>query len=265
MPTSTINGIATPSHTTGYVGAQITCAMDLPLTRASASGVRPIAITGIALYLSGNGASRTVTLGIASRRTAAFSIANNANAVLTSVIPLTTYATALNTAATTSFSIGVYSPSGSYHFGRAADAGNNIVGYSLGAGYSLVGQILYAQVASQPLTLSLSSSGGNIVATWTPPSDNGGSTVTGYTIQYADNSDFTGAITTTSATASKTFVDPGGTTFVRVAAQNYFYSWPEQLLSPWSTTANISTGPTPPPPGTLSGMRWDGTQEVPIS
>lgn len=257
MPTGVaINGISTPTVYTSYIDQPIYCNLKLPLTRQSQLDKRPISITGVALYLSGNGASRTLTAGVGAARSSSFSVANSGSASLTSTKSLT--ANALDTATFTSTTVGIYLPSGSYHFARAANSGNAIVGFSGGAGQSLVGTFDYVQVPTAPYDLSLSTSGGNITATWTAPTDNGGSSVTGYSIEYADNELFTGSTTVTSATTSKVFaVSPGSDYYVRVAAQNSIYSWAEHPTSVWSDVASTSAG--------ISGFRWDGSQEVPLT
>lgn len=136
--------------------------------------------------------------------------------------------------------------------------GNTITGFSGGSGQTLVGTLTYIQVPTAPYDLVLTPGSGDITATWSVPTDDGDSAITGYSIEYADNADFVGSTVVTSATASKTFSVTGGSDyFVRVAAQNAFYLWSEKPMSEWSAVSSTSAG--------ISGFRWDGSQEVALT
>jgi hypothetical protein len=78
--------------------------------------------------------------------------------------------------------------------------------------------------------------------TWTPPTDNGGSTVTSYTLQVALNSTFTSGLTyvTTSATSGVyPGLTPGTQYYTRVAATNGIGTGPWSGIGTFTTMAGI--------------------------
>ncbi len=258
MPSSVnINNLSGPSSTSGYNGVGMECRFDLPLTRVSHLGTRPIIVTGIALYLAGRSASRTITLGVGSARTAAFSLSSAGSASLIGAQSISAGFT--NTATSPSTTVGTYSPSGSYYFGRATQSGNTITNFSLGANSSLVGTFNYAEVPTAPFNLVLTPGSGNVTATWDAPTSTGDSAITGYTLQYGTDPSFSTSTEVTTAAGTRTAVfsvSPGNDYYVRVAAKNGLFSLAGAPMSVWSLTASTSVG--------IAGFRWDGTQEVAI-
>lgn len=250
-----INGFSSPEKVKGYNSSASSCTLYLPSARLSQLGTRPLRINSIALYVSGYGASRTVTFGIGGAVTSSFTVSSAGSASLTSAQSIT--ADFGNTTLTPTTTVGISSTSGTYYLGRSTQSGNTISNFSLGANQSLVGTYTYIQVPVAPYDLSLTAGGGSLSATWSAPADNGGSSVTGYVLQYSTDPTFATFTTRTPSGTSDTFSVSPGDYYVRVAAKNAINSIAGGPTSAWSTVASTSAG--------IGGVRWDGTQEVALT
>lgn len=101
---------------------------------------------------------------------------------------------------------------------------------------------------SAPYSLSASQPSINAVAlNWAAPSDNGGTAVTSYTVQIAQNPSFTGGWTAWEANAtSATIGGIGGLVYFRVRANN------SQGAGPWSSGVTVNMATQPGTPGAPS-------------
>jgi hypothetical protein len=137
------------------------------------------------------------------------------------------------------------SPGTSYTFAAAISGAYNGVTPSHSVAYSVP---VAKPTAPTGLNLSAITAGGMTVK-WTQPSNWGGNDTDDYTLQYADNSGFTGATTITvnnATTYVATGLDPATTYYWRVAAKN------SAGTGPYSSVANAATLPaTAGPPQNL--------------
>jgi hypothetical protein len=115
-------------------------------------------------------------------------------------------------------------PDGSFYFGRESGTGSvDSYGTSFG---QLSGSVEYYEVPTAPTSVTVTQAGveNAVDVAWTAPSDNGGSAITSYQIQWSYNSDFSGSTvvgTGSSATTYKlTGLSYGSTVYVKVAAVN---------------------------------------------
>ena len=107
-----------------------------------------------------------------------------------------------------------------------------------------------ATAPATPTSVTANLSGADINVSWSAPANNG-SQITGYTVEYADNADFTNALSVESAGTSTTLTGliAGSTYYVRVKANNVLGS------SAWTQSASCITKA----PVVISGSPWFGT------
>jgi len=250
MPTSAVNGHATPNASVGYTEGWVSQSIGIPVGRTAANGQGPILVTALQLYISGRGASRTVSVTLGSAGTGSFGVGSSSSA---QQVNLGISALFGNGGSATL----QYNFSGSCYFGRYTGAGGTIAGaFGSFSGY-LAGVMTYAEAPTAPTLVSVTKSGANAVVTITGSSDNGGSAITGYVIQYATNAGFTtgvGSKETTSGTTTITGLTPGVTYYFRVAARNAVTA-AAGTTSTWSATGSLLM--------TTGGTVWNGTGWVP--
>lgn len=203
------------SYTDGWVQ---TTGIGIANGRVMANGSDAIMLTALLGYVSGRGASRTISLTFAGASTGNFTRASAGSASSTGWIGT---GSTLTSASSGTFRI---TGSGSFYFGRASSGGlaTNASGFTwsgdLGGGYR------YVEAPSAPRSLALALTGvsGEVQATWLAPSDNGGSSVTGYRLEHADNAGMAGSTLLQPATSGMIIdgLTPGSTVHVRVAAEN---------------------------------------------
>ena len=104
-----------------------------------------------------------------------------------------------------------------YYVRVAALDSGNVVGK-----YTASKLINTFNVASAPSGLKATAANGSSVVTWNAPTTLGGTTVTDYTLEYADNSSFTNSTSVTAAGRTKTItgLNIGTTYYYRVKANN---------------------------------------------
>ena len=112
-------------------------------------------------------------------------------------------------------------PGSTYHF-RVAATNDVTEHFGTKGFYSGTVSAFIAGVPGAPTSLTVSPSVGQASLDWVAPADNGGSVLTGYTVDYATNSGFSGALSTTSSTTNRTItgLTNGATYFFRVRATN---------------------------------------------
>jgi len=212
----------------------------------SQDGSKYIQITGISVAVSGRNAPRTVALGLWDSalsligNTANFSISASVSAVPTQIKNLES-PTLINTTSTTLINAGFWClGSQAVYYQKAepstgtsdiiydSEANTQISNFTnsgtLEAGKTLVGTLEYATVPSQ-ITNAIAYEGNtNATFIWAPPSSDGGSPITSYTVQMATDAAFTsGVVTFTGITGTSTVVTGltnGVDYYFRVAAVN---------------------------------------------
>ena len=219
MPTQAFVGGSSPdsvaSYSDGYVYSD---GNTVPLGRVAANGQRPVIVNQILGYISGRGASRTVSMQFGSASTSNFTEASEGSASSTGLKSISAFYANGGTARVR------YNFSGSCYFGRDSSAGDTYNGSGFNWSGALSGYVNYVESPAAPAAPTLGPrAGGEMDITWVAPA-NGGSTITGYRVEIATDAGFTsivqtlnvGAVLTTRATG----LVPGVMYYVRVAAKN---------------------------------------------
>lgn len=243
MPTIAINGAPSPDHTTGFTGFTPThCQASLPVATIAANGNRPIQITALQLYLGGNGAARTVHSYVADASganeadTGTYTVGAASGAATTGLVSLTKN---VSSALGQDFMVGFAGESGSIYFGRTADGGRTVQDGSdttSFANYTLAGSFSYIQVPSAPTLSMNSTSGTSATLGWTPPGDNGGGTITGYTIQYSTDPTFATSSSVTPTGLSTTIT---GLTGLSSGTVWYFHAGARNAAADAASTTSV--------------------------
>lgn len=193
----------------------------LPTTATqAANGNRPVYVNTAKCYWAGKGGSRSITLAIGGKASAAKSVASASAAFDSGNIAIGYLS--LN-GGTVEVKI---DSNGSFYFGRDSSAGSSVDADGYTWGGALSGSLDYFTVPTAPtsVTASQATTENAVNVSWSAPSSNGGSAITSYTIQWAYNSSFTGSstiVTGSSATSYKiTGLTYGSTVYVKVAAVN---------------------------------------------
>lgn len=138
--------------------------------------------------------------------------------------------------------------------GRGEKAGINIVSESPSgfgwSNYSLYGRVYYQTLPNRPGRPSGSgdeSTPGVLSVSWSAPSDDGDSDITGYLLQYSKSSNFTSPTTVEVSGTQKTLsgLDEGDEYYFRVAAEN-------DVAIAWGTTSDWSSTGSAVAPGSPS-------------
>lgn len=148
-----------------------------------------------------------------------------------------------------------YDPNGGglgISFGSIADGNRNIHNYNgvvVWSGIRFAAGIYYRQCPSQCGTPQVRDDGyGNVYVSWSGPSDDGGTGLWGYTIQWSRSSNFSPVVGTEypGGTAWSKQLTEGETWYFRVAARNEVTNYAGSGGGPWSATGSITTRVTPP-------------------
>lgn len=248
MASFTING-ASLTQKWSYVADPDAwwCYATMPTgTPADPSGDRRQLITSVAVAIAGQNATKTYSVFVADsgggdRKTSSNYTVGYATAA--SLQPARALSSTKKVTAGGTIRVGFNQVTSPILVGRGEKAGINIVsegptGYGW-SGYSLYGTIYYATLPNAPGSLSLSSTQdnpGQVTASWAVPSNNGGSSITGYSLQYSKASNFSTSTTVSVAGTSKTItgLDQGVLYYFRVAAIN-------GVATAWSTTSAYSS------------------------
>lgn len=249
MPTSAVNGHATPNASVGFTEGWVSQSIGIPVGRAAANGQGPILVTALQLYISGRGSSRTVSVTLGSAGTGSFGVGASSSA---QQVNLGISALFGNGGSATL----QYNFTGACYFGRYTGAGGTIAGaFGSFSGY-LAGVMTYAEAPTAPTLVSVTKSGANAVVTIAGSSDNGGSAITAYRVEYATDAGFVaggGAVETLSSSVTITGLTPGLTYYFRVAAKNAVTN-AAGTTSTWSATRSLLM--------TTGGKVWNGTSWV---
>lgn len=220
MPTFAFNGENT-WNLAGYVldGGNIECAIAIPAGGYVANnGQNLVLITGLHPFWSARGSACSASAQVGSQGTVGFTLP-----VGTSGTQLGLGLSAIFDAPTTQ--VLQLNFSGAINFGHIAHSGVNIAGNYSESNSTIGGYFDYAYVPG-PCNIGamvVTSTSGQLNMNFGGPSDNGGSGILNYRVQYATNSAFTtgvGNITTASGSQPVTGLTPGTTYWFRVAANN---------------------------------------------
>lgn len=247
-----INGNGSPSYTANYAWNEVNGTLYLPTTRTAHNGTTPLWITGVSMYLTGNGAARDVQMRIGGAYTGGFTVgrgySGNASTGMVGID-----AKFGNSGGSTGIG---HDPVGSapVWFGLAP-SGDTMVAPSDGPYYfysrSYAGQYEYIQVPAAPTTptadLVTSSS---FRLSWAASGDVGGGSIIGYLIQVSPTSNFSSSVQSFNATGSPYTISglsAGTTYYARVLTKNQIYSnFGGNPGSPWSGTRTVTTIINPP-------------------
>lgn len=202
-------------------GVWLRSKISLPTGRAMFNGSTACLVTAIGAYVGGYFATRSIRLQLGTKATGYFNVGSDSPPVAFSGYK--SISDALVNGGTAWFYI--LHNTGRVYFGRSSTSGSNGVFNSNGYGWSgiLGGALRYVEAPSAPRSVSVVSSvAGQATVDWSAPSSDGGTSVTGYVIQYSTSSSFTGAKSTTSTSTSKTLtgLTPGLRYYFRVMATN---------------------------------------------
>ena len=159
----------------------------LPSGRNPTSGGPTYAlITSLGAFVSGRGATRTITLGFEGTAYGSpFTVASASSANDTGLQP----ASIVTNGGTDTFRI---SSSGSFYFGRGGAGGPSSDRYGTLFSNVLYGYYTYVSAPTAPLTPGVTApTPTSASVTWTAPSDNGDTPITGYRLDYSTSNVFT--------------------------------------------------------------------------
>jgi Fibronectin type III domain len=188
--------------------------------RTAANGQGPVLITSIGQYMAGNGGARTMYLSLGSITTGAISVPSAGSATVK-------YSGSCNglvaNGANLRYTVNA-SPNGSFFFARQTSGGTIIDSYGTWGSGIPGGSYNYNESPTAPQTPGVTGGVGEATITWTAPSSDGGSSITGYKVEYATNSGFTtgvGSVTVGNVlTTTVTGLTNGITYWFRIYAIN---------------------------------------------
>lgn len=256
-------------YTEGY--AVNNAATALVAARLAADGTRPRIITHVAGAVSGRGATRTVRMYLGGSAVT-MSRASAASAQDTGY----QNSSDLFVANGGSLGFGYDNMSGSCYFGRSSTSGaSGITGAFVSFTGTLGGGYRYVESPTAPSGLAASSPEPGVVdLSWAAPSDNGGTSITGYQVKRATNAGMTADVEWFDAGNNLSYEDdtatPGSTYYYQVFAENAVTEAAE-TTGVGSSVASVTvqaggrrwTGSAEVAAGTL--VRWNGSAEVPIT
>lgn len=221
--------------------------IDLPSGRKMANGSTKAMITALFAYVGGYGASRSITIHLGSAATKAFTVPAQPSDDGTGYKATNKV---LVDGGTARFS--VVGPSyGGLYFGHGGD------GTTYGpAGYSrsgaLGGAYSWIEAPAAPTMRSVTTgAGGKVTAFFEMTGDNGGASITGWYLQYADNASFTNATIVESSGTSVLTLNPGTKYWFRAAGGNAVTD-EVGTYGPWSSALTATTVGLPSAPRTLT-------------
>lgn len=245
-------GVAvTQSYTDRYVYSD---GVPLPTGRTMASGSRACLITSVRGFAAGRGGARAMSISLGPRTSGAFTVGSAGSAQNTGWRDIDDW---LVQGGTTRFTLNF---TGSTYFGRD-NVGSGIDSYgtnfgNLGGGYLYVQSPSEARISVGPSEIN----SGGFRTTVYAPGDDGGSSITGYRVQWARNSAFTvgfGEVDAGTGTTEYTGFDVGTRYYFRVAAKNAVTN-AAGTFAPWSAVeSDVAPGP-PSAPRSLTATAVSG-------
>lgn len=214
--TYAFNGQNTYDNSSFEAGAgTVSCPIYIPTGRQLANGAVPLQIVDVHPFWSGRGAARNAHLEIGPYGTGTFALPAGSSGTQLGLGLVGYYGAGYQTLAMTA--------DGPHNFGRKAGvSGINISDSSGGWANSTIGGYFSYNVApaapSVP-TVALTP-GGKAHVTFSGSGDTGGTGITGWLLQYATNSSFSGATTVASSGTSDLSLTPGVQYWFRAAGRN---------------------------------------------
>lgn len=228
----------TQSYTDDYV---YTDGIGLPTGRAMANGSRACLIQSVSAYASGRGGARAVSISFGPRTTSAFTVGAAGSAANTGWRDISDW---LVQGGTTRVQLNF---TGSTFFGRSSE-GLSRDSYGTAFG-QLGGGYQWAQSPNNPTMENASPTGrdGVIHVNFRGASDDGGSPITGYRLQWSRSSTFGSNVTSLDTASGVHDIDDllaGDRYYFRVAAKNAVTA-AAGTVGPWS---NVISAVAPGPP-----------------
>lgn len=227
MTTLNFQGGGTPDVTssfTGYGSVYSSTAANgvaLPTTgRVDSKGNKPILVGSAQVYWAGKGGTRQLRIGIAGYYSSFVSVGSAGSASASGF--KTVNAIFLNGG--NQYVTIDENGTGGFYFGRQTGSSGSTDGHTNWG--KLSGSVEYYQVPTAPTSVTVAQAAleNAVNISWSAPSDNGGTAVTSYSIQWSYNSDFSGSTTVTTGTTATTYkltgLVYGSTVYVKVAAIN---------------------------------------------
>lgn len=248
-------GGSTTSFTDNYVYTPIS----LPSGRAALNGIGYALITALRAYVAGRSGARTVSLyldGVGG--TGAFGVGSAGSAADTGFVGCSL----LVAGGTANFFIDA-NPNGSFYFGRAPGSSGATDSYGTTWG-PLFASMLWAQVPSAPLTPAVTPGSTTALVSWAAPSDNGGTAITGYRIDYSTSPTFSSYSSKTVGVVTSdtiTGLTPGTQYYFRVCALNAVTS-AAGVPGPASSSVGGFTGTVPGAPTAPAAVAGPGRLTV---
>lgn len=264
MPETTINGLGnSPTRTVSYSDIEIRNYYTyLPDARVAHNQTKPLGITSMSLWIRGMYEPIAVTMFVrgagGNANTPGFWVSQGGSANTETGLQPLYYQTNRATESAVIMGYTPYGPNPTYNacwFGNTDWGG---AGQKINDDYdypdywynrSLVGRYNYIQVPNAPVVSSAFTSvtRDSFTVRWAAPTDNGGSAITGYTVQVSTSSTFPSAgrisYTTTKTSQVVTGLTSGTKYYIRVFASNKLSAIGS---SPWSAVVNVTTIVDPP-------------------
>jgi hypothetical protein len=223
MTSLALNGGSTPAVSTSFTDkwVETSSGVSLPTgARLAANGNRPVYVAAVRVYWAGRSASRKLRVLVGGFSTPTVTVASAGSAGLSSVLSL---GALFPNGGVKTVRIDA-NPDGQFYFGRASGTGS-VDSYGTSYG-QLSGSVEYYEVPTAPTSVTAVQAAleNAVNVSWTAPSNNGGSAITSYQIEWSYNADFSGSTiigTGSTATSYKvTGLAYGSTVYVKVAAIN---------------------------------------------
>ena len=204
------------------------------------NGGSPSLITSMGAYVSGRGATRTIQLSFEGvGQTGSFAVGAAGSASDTGAQACSI----LSNGGTFTFRI---TGNGSFYFGRGGTGGPSSDSYGSTLSATLYGYYTYVSSPTAPLTPAVSGPTTTSAAvSWTAPSDNGDSPITGYRVDYSTSATFASNVSSVEVGAVLSYTVTGLTPSVlyyfRIFAENTATS----VAATWSqptATVSLTTG-----------------------
>jgi len=218
----------TKSYTDGYV--KTTSMGTIAARRVAANGAGPQIITHVLGYVNGKGASRTITMYLGSS-SATFTRAAASSGTSTGYVDTSNWYIA-NGDSSVEFG---YQCSAAFYFSRGA-TGTRVTPYGSATG-ALTCSYTYIQAPAAPTAIAaITAADGVAKISWTA-GDNGGSTITGYDVQYSINSNFTSSKTVSTAGAETNISIPE----LESNARYYFRVYAKNAVTTAAKTTSVAS------------------------
>lgn len=212
--------------------------VSLPSGRKMLNGSDAILIVGLSAYVAGKGGTASVRLELGSAKTSNFSRSAGSGGSSTGMKSTST--DWLTSASSATFK--VYMDDWVYFSRGTSGSTTDDSGYTWTG--RIGGSFRYYEASSAPRSLVVEASGPTALRySYVDPDGHGGTDITGYRIQYADNVDFTNAVSvdvdgkTTSGVLEG--LTPGKTYYVRAASKNRVTD-EAKTTSVWSAAKSAS-------------------------